>query len=132
MTFLKTFLISVPVFFAIDMLWLGVIARSLYVKYLGYIMAEQTKWGSAVIFYLLFVAGVVYFATWPALQEGSLIKAIINGALIGFLAYMTYELTNHAVIADWPWQIVIIDILWGTFLGAFVSGFGYYISTILK
>jgi uncharacterized membrane protein len=132
MTFLKTFFISVPVFFVIDMLWLGVVARSLYVKYLGYIMAEQTKWGSAIIFYLLFVAGVVYFATWPALQGGSIVKAIINGALIGFLAYMTYELTNHAVIADWPWQIVIIDILWGTFLGAFVSGFGYYISTILK
>jgi uncharacterized membrane protein len=132
MNILTTYFISFISFLVIDLLWLGVIARSVYVKYLGHLMAENVKWGSAIIFYLLFVAGVVYFATWPALQGGSIVKAIINGALIGFLAYMTYELTNHAVIADWPWQIVIIDILWGTFLGAAVAGLGYYFTNLLK
>ena len=132
MNILLTYVISFVSFLAIDLLWLGFIARPVYTKYLGYIMAEQTKWGSAIVFYVLFVAGVVYFATWPALQEGSLIKAILNGALIGFLAYMTYELTNHAVLKGWPWQIVVIDILWGTFLGAVVAGAGYYITKLVN
>jgi uncharacterized membrane protein len=132
MKIIITYLVSFGAFIVTDLLWLGVVARPLYVKYLGYIMAEQTKWGSAIVFYLLFVAGVVYFATWPALQEGNIWKAILNGALIGFLAYMTYELTNHAVIDGWPWQIVIIDTLWGTLLGAGVAGLGFYLTNLIK
>lgn len=131
MKFLTTFLVSVPVFMVVDLLWLGIIARPIYQKYLGYLMAEQVKWGSAIIFYLLFILGVVYFVTWPALQEGSIMKAVLQGALLGFFAYMTYELTNHAVIEGWPWQIVVIDILWGTFLGGAVAGLGYYFSKLL-
>jgi len=66
------------------------------------------------------------------LQDGSILKAVVNGALIGFLAYMTYELTNHAVIAGWPWQIVIVDIIWGTALGALVGGLGYYFTKLIS
>jgi uncharacterized membrane protein len=126
MKFLITYLVTVPVFFVIDMLWLGVIAKPIYNKYLGYIMAENVKWGSAITFYLLFILGLVFFAIYPALVGGSFWKAVLYGALFGFFAYMTYELTNHAIIRDWPWQIVIIDIVWGTVLGGLVAGIGYY------
>jgi len=133
MKFFITYVVTVPVFFIIDMFWLGVVAKPIYNKYLGYILAEQTKWGSAIIFYLLFILGLVFFAIYPTLQSGGTIwKAILYGALFGFFAYMTYELTNHAVIRDWPWQIVIIDILWGTFLGGAVAGAGYYFSKLVN
>ncbi len=132
MKFLITYLVTVPVFFVIDMLWLGVIAKPIYNKYLGYIMAENVKWGSAITFYLLFILGLVFFAINPGLESGSLWKAVIYGALFGFFAYMTYELTNHAIIRDWPWQIVIIDIVWGTVLGGLVAGVGYYFSKMLS
>ncbi len=130
MKFFITYIVTVPVFFIIDMLWLGVIAKPIYNKYLGYIMAENIKWGSAITFYLLFILGLVFFAISPALEAGSFWKAVIYGALFGFFAYMTYELTNHAIIRDWPWQIVIIDIIWGTVLGGVVSGLGYYFTNI--
>ncbi len=131
MKFLVPYLVATPIFFLIDMLWLGVIAKPIYQKYLGYIMAEHTKWGAAVLFYLLFIAGLVIFAIAPALEKGSLSYAILYGALFGFFAYMTYELTNYAVIEGWPWQIVIIDIVWGTFLGAVVAGAGYYFTKLI-
>ncbi len=132
MKILITYVASFISFLVIDLIWLGLIARPIYQKYIGQFLAEQTKWGSAIVFYLLFVAGIVYFATWPALQDGSILKAVVNGALIGFLAYMTYELTNHAVIAGWPWQIVIVDIIWGTALGALVGGLGYYFTKLIS
>lgn len=131
MKFFITYIVTVPIFFVIDMLWLGVIAKPIYHKYLGYIMAENVKWGSAITFYLLFILGLVFFAISPALEVGSFWKAVVYGALFGFFAYMTYELTNHAIIRDWPWQIVIIDIVWGTVLGGVVSGLGYYFTKLL-
>jgi uncharacterized membrane protein len=131
MKFFITYIVTVPIFFIIDMLWLGVIAKPIYNKYLGYIMSENIKWGSAITFYLLFILGLVFFAISPALEAGSFWKAVLYGALFGFFAYMTYELTNHAIIRDWPWQIVIIDIVWGTVLGGLVSGLGYYFTKLL-
>ncbi|MFT5359716.1 MAG: putative membrane protein [Candidatus Paceibacteria bacterium] len=131
MKFLIPYLISTPIFFIIDITWLGFIAKPIYQKYLGYIMAENTKWGAAILFYLLFIAGLVIFAIAPALEKGSLTHAILYGALFGFFAYMTYELTNYAVIEGWPWQIVIIDIVWGIVLGGAVSGLGYYFTKLI-
>lgn len=131
MKFFITYIVTVPVFFIIDILWLGVIAKPIYNKYLGYIMSENIKWGSAITFYLLFILGLVFFAIYPALEVGSFWKAVVHGALFGFFTYMTYELTNHAIIRDWPWQIVVIDIIWGTVLGGIVSGLGYYFTKLL-
>ena len=132
MNFFTTYIITVPIFFIIDMLWLGVIAKSIYNKYLGYLMAETVKWPSAILFYLLFILGLVFFAINPALEAGSFRKAVCLGALFGFFAYMTYELTNHAIIRDWPWQIVIIDIVWGIVLGGLVSGLAYYFTNLVS
>lgn len=125
-TFITLYLISVPLFFLIDLLWLGVVAKNFYQDKLGHLLGE-VNWIAAVIFYFLFLAGLTFFATYPAVLEGKLSTAILYGALFGFMTYMTYELTNLALLKGWPLSIVFVDIAWGTFLGAFVTGATFYI-----
>ncbi|MCK7488585.1 MAG: DUF2177 family protein [Bacillus subtilis] len=115
MTFLKLYLIAFVVFFAIDMLWLGLIAKNLYSRHLGFIMAPQVKWVAAIIFYLLFIVGLVFFVIQPAIEKNSLTYAVFAGLLFGLITYATYDLTNLATLNNWPIQITIIDLAWGTF-----------------
>jgi uncharacterized membrane protein len=121
------FLISMVVFLGIDLLWLGIIARKLYVHYMGHLLRTPPNWPVAFLFYGLFVVGLMVFAIQPALDQKNIAQAFKLGALYGFFTYMTYDLTNWAVLNDWPAGIVWIDILWGTILSALVSG----ISTII-
>lgn len=121
------YLLTAVVFFAIDMLWLGLVAKGLYNKYLGSFLAEQVNWIAAIVFYLLFIVGIFIFAIMPAVEKDSLIKAISLGALFGFFTYATYDLTNLATLKDWPIKIVFIDIAWGAVLTASVSTSGYLI-----
>lgn len=130
MYFLKLFLIAVPIFFAIDLLWLGVIAKGIYGKYLGHLMRDTPIWSSAIVFYLLFIVGMIIFVINPAMEKNSVMYAVQYGALFGFMTYMTYELTNYAVIKDWPWQIIGIDILWGVILSASVSALTVYLAKL--
>jgi len=116
------------IFLVIDLLWLGVVAKPVYDHYLGDFLAQNPKWPAALIFYSLFVVGVVYFVVVPALNEGSLMQAGLNGALLGGLAYATYELTNYAVLKDWPLGIVFIDIIWGGVLTAAVASLTYIVA----
>lgn len=122
------YLVAVGVFFAVDLLWLGVIAKKLYGKFIGDLLRDVPNWPAAIVFYLLFLVGLMIFAIIPASQAGSLQKAALYGALYGFFTYMTYELTNYAVLKDWPWQIVIIDITWGVALATTVSCVTYIIT----
>jgi uncharacterized membrane protein len=130
--YLKIYFISVPVFFAIDLFWLGVAARGFYVKYLGEMLKSPPNWTAAVIFYLLFLVGLTIFAIAPALEKNSLSAALIYGAMFGFFTYMTYDLTNLATLKNWPMQIVIVDIIWGTVLSAGVASITFYIAKLLK
>lgn len=118
--------ITAIIFFAIDIIWLGFLGRPIYKKYIGHLMSPDVNWISAIIFYLLFILGILIFAVYPAISQGSLKYAAIFGALFGFFTYMTYELTNHAVIKDWPFGIVPIDIVWGTILSCAVAVGSYY------
>jgi uncharacterized membrane protein len=127
MKLLISYFLTTVVFFAIDMLWLGVIAKGLYQKYLGDFLTDQVNWVAAIIFYLLFIVGIFIFAILPAIEKDSLIKAIVLGALFGFFTYATYDLTNLATLKNWPLNIVFIDIIWGAFLTASVSTAGFYI-----
>lgn len=127
--FIKIYLIAVIVFFAVDMLWLGVIAKNFYQNQIGSLMKKDINWTAAIIFYLLFVAGVVFFAINPAIQENSWIQALFLGALFGFITYMTYDLTNLATLKNWPLKLAIVDILWGTVLATLVSTVTYSIVT---
>ncbi len=124
---LKAYLLTTVVFFAIDIIWLGVIAKNLYNKYLGKLLAPKVNWTAAMIFYLLFIVGIFYFAIVPSVEAASLEDAILEGALFGFFTYATYDLTNLATLRGWPIRIVFIDIIWGSFLTASVSTAGFYI-----
>lgn len=124
---LISYVLTSIVFFAIDMLWLGLIAKNLYRNYLGHFLSDEVNWVAAIIFYLIFIAGILFFAVYPAVQKESFVNAIILGALFGFFTYATYDLTNYATLKDWPIQIVFIDIAWGAFLSAMVSLSGYFI-----
>lgn len=132
LNFIKIYAVAVPVFFIIDLIWLGVVARGFYVKYLGELLKSPPNWTAAVIFYLLFLVGLVIFAIAPALEKNSVFHVLIYGALFGFFTYMTYDLTNLATLKYWPMQIVIVDIVWGTILSAGVATVTFYIVKMLK
>ena len=118
--------ISVVVFFAIDFVWLSTATSRIYKPYLGDLLADQPKLGVAAGFYLLYVVGILALAVIPGLQEGSVVGALWRGALFGFLAYATYDLSNLATIRDWPWQVSAIDMVWGTTLNSAVAVASYY------
>lgn len=126
--FFKLYFIAVPIFFIIDLTWLGVIAKDLYQKHMGHLMRPVPNWPVAVLFYLLFIIGLVIFAIYPAIKNNSWSYALLYGALFGFFTYMTFDLTSLAVLKDWPWKIVIIDIIWGVVLSSSVSVAAYFIA----
>jgi len=127
-----SYFLTLVVFLIIDLTWLGIIAKDLYRKYLGHYLTDNVNWTAAIIFYILFVIGISIFAIYPAINKNSALSAIILGALFGFFTYATYDLTNLATLKEWPLTIVIIDIIWGTFLSASVSLSGFYIIKFIK
>ena len=122
-----SYLLTFIVFLMVDLLWLGIIAKNLYQKYLGDFLSDKVNWTAAFIFYLIYVAGILIFAVYPAVNKGSVLNAILLGALFGIITYATYDLTNLATLKGWPLPIVFIDILWGAVLSSIVSFSGYYI-----
>jgi len=122
-----SYLFTFIVFLMIDMLWLGVISKNIYQKYLGKFLTDNINWTAALIFYIIFVVGISIFVIYPAINRNSVSHAIIMGALFGFFTYATYDLTNLATLKDWPLTIVIIDMIWGSVLSAIVSLSGFYI-----
>ncbi|MBS1594187.1 MAG: DUF2177 family protein [Bacteroidetes bacterium] len=129
MKLLWVYLIATAIFFAIDMVWIGFVARSFYKEKLGYLLAEQPRWAAAIIFYLIYIGGILFFAVVPALREQVWTTALVNGAVLGLLCYATYDLTNLATIARFPVVVVIVDILWGIFLTAAVSTITFLIGS---
>lgn len=127
MRHLKLYLALIPVFFLVDMLWLGVIAVDFYQAQIGHLLSPEVDWAAALVFYLLFIVGIQYFAVRPGLAAGRLGVAAFNGALFGFFTYMTYELTNRATLPDWPLAMVLADTVWGMVLCTVVASVGYWI-----
>ena len=127
--FLKLYFIALPVFFTIDFLWLGLVAKNFYAKQIGFIMKTNFNIPAALIFYLLFIVGLVLFVISPAVEKKSLFTAIIMGGLFGFFTYATYDLTNLATLKDWPLMVSIVDMVWGVILSASVSTITYFIAT---
>lgn len=119
--FIKLYLIAFPVFFAIDMLWLGLVAKNFYAKQIGFLMKSDVNWLAAIIFYLLFIAGLILFVIEPSLQKNSWFHALTFGMLFGLITYATYDLTNLATIKDWPILVTIIDLIWGMAIATSVS-----------
>lgn len=125
---LKIYGMTFLVFFLVDLVWLGVISKNLYRKYLGHLMTPNVNWTAALLFYVLFIAGLVFFVVNPALEKESLRYAILAGGFFGLIAYGTYDLTNLATLKDWPLTITVIDLLWGTFLNAATSGLTFLLA----
>lgn len=128
MNWIKIYLATVPVFFLIDMLWLGLVAKSFYREQIGFLLKTEFNWLAAIIFYLIFIGGILFFAVAPALEAGNWQRALFLGALFGFFTYATYDLTNLATIRDWPLTITIVDMAWGTVLSALVATASYHIA----
>ncbi len=126
--YLKLYALTVPVFFIIDLIWLGVVARGFYQKNLKYILSPNVNWTAAIIFYLMYIAGILIFAVLPGVAKDSVRHAALWGALFGFFTYATYDLTNLALLKDWPLNIVVVDILWGVVLCTVVSMLSFYIA----
>lgn len=130
--YLKLYFVTILIFLGIDSIWLGFIAKSFYQKHIGHLMAEEPFMPAAIVFYLLYIIGLLFFAVVPALEENSWQKALLYGAALGFSTYATYDFTNWATLKDWPVVVVLADVLWGTFLGASVSAAAYFVGMWLK
>lgn len=120
------YLISFGVFLAIDAVWLMTMSSRFYQPKLGALMAERPNLAVALVFYLVYVVGVLVLAVMPGLDAGSVGKAALYGALLGLVAYGTYDITNLSTIRDWPVIVTVVDLIWGTTLTAAVATAGYY------
>lgn len=129
---MKLYLLTIPVFFAIDMVWLGYVARNFYKSQLNHLLSPDVNWPAAFLFYFVYIVGIIFFAVRPGLETGSLGRTCLLGALFGFFTYATYDLTNLATLRDWPLAVVIVDILWGTVLCTLVGGASFLIGSWLK
>jgi uncharacterized membrane protein len=127
--FIKLFLIALPIFFVIDMVWLVLVAKKFYQGQIGFLMKPDINWFAAIIFYLLFIAGLAIFVISPAVEKHSWVHAIFFGALFGLITYATYDLTNLATIKDWPLLVTVVDLIWGTVLAASISCITYFIAS---
>lgn len=126
--FFKLYLIALPVFLGIDMIWLTLIAKNFYAKQIGFLMAKNPNFIAAFIFYLIFIAGLIFFVITPALDKKMWLQALLAGAFFGLVTYATYDLTNLATVKDWPLIITVIDLLWGMAVSASVSVITYFIA----
>ena len=121
MSWLTQYVVAAVVFCVLDLLWLGTVAEDAYARHLGDLLAPSPNVGAAFVFYAIFVAGLLYFVIHPAVVAGSWRRAAGAGAFFGFVTYATWDLTNLAVLRDFPAALVPIDLAWGTFLAAAVS-----------
>lgn len=126
-TFAKLLAIALPVFLVIDLIWLGLLARPFYQAQLGPLMKEDVDWGAAILFYLIFVAGIVVLAVLPAIQKESFLQALALGAMLGLVSYAAFDLTGLATLQGFPRVMAFVDLVWGTVLTATVSAATYKI-----
>ncbi|MFA7285358.1 MAG: DUF2177 family protein [Candidatus Paceibacterota bacterium] len=127
--FIKLYAIALPVFFIIDMIWLGLVAKNFYRDQIGHLLKPDVNWGAAILFYCLFVFGLILFVIEPALSKNSPTHALVFGALFGLITYATYDLTNLATMKDWPLLVTVVDLVWGAVLASSVSVVTYLIAT---
>jgi uncharacterized membrane protein len=129
--YLKLYLVALGTFLAVDLLWLGLLARRFYSSHLGFLFTDRPVWSAAVFFYLLFVAGITVFIVVPNLESGSARRVLLLGALFGLVCYGTYDLTNLALIKNWPWIVTVVDMFWGALLAAVVSYVSFLVGRTL-
>ena len=132
MTYVVAYLSTAVVFLGLDLLWLTRIAIGFYRRNIGDLMLASPNLGAAGVFYLFYIAGIVYFAVLPAVNANTLSTAIINGALLGLLAYGTYDLTNLATLNGFTVKVAVVDMVWGTSLTAICAVAGRLVADRLS
>ena len=131
MTLLILYISTFAIFLAIDYLGLSYIVKPVFDKEIGHLMLDEIRIGPAFAFYAFFVAVVLWFVSWPALQQDkALLWVFANAALIGAAGYGTYEFTSLAVMKDWTWKMVATDVTWGTFLTGFSALAGVFVTRL--
>lgn len=129
MRYLLAYLGSGVVMAILDAVWLTIVGPRLYRPAIGELLAPEPNLRIAVVFYLVYVSGIVFLAVAPALREGSAIRAAMSGAVLGLVAYATYDLTNQATLRIWPLHITLIDLAWGTCVTAAAALGGYWLAS---
>jgi uncharacterized membrane protein len=129
--YVVAYLVTLIAMVSIDAVWLSTMADRLYRPVMGDMLAPEFRLVPAFVFYLIYPAGLVFLAVRPAFTGGALSTAILSGAVLGFTAYATYDLTNQATLIRWSTALTIADLCWGTFLSAIASGAGYWITARL-
>ncbi|MFO7814369.1 MAG: DUF2177 family protein [Halanaerobiales bacterium] len=131
-SYIKTYLVAFIIFIGIDFIWLGLVARDFYRDQIGFIMKDNFNMGVAVIFYLIFIVGLVFFVLSKAIAIESWQFALFAGMFYGFITYATYDITNLSTLKDWPTLLSIVDIAWGTVLCGATSYLTYIIGLKLN
>ena len=127
MKIIRNYVITLFIFTIVDLIWLSLIASRLYSDQIGFLMTSNPNLPAALFFYLFYIAGILFFVIHPALDKGSWKYALFAGFFFGFIAYMTYDLTNLTTLKDWPVLLTVMDILWGTILTGATSVASYSI-----
>jgi len=128
MSLIAAYAAMLIVFLGIDALWIKLVMHPLFRRHVADLLSGEMRLGVAAGFYVLYVGGILYFATVPALREAAWGAALLKGALFGFFAYGTYEATNFATLKGWSWSMLITDVAWGTALTAATALTGYWIA----
>lgn len=118
-------------FLVIDAIWLTVASQRIYRPLMGDMLLERFRLLPALIFYLIYIAGIVVFAISPAMEGERWTTATSYGAFLGFFAYATYDLTNQATLRNWPFLVTVADLCWGTFVTAVTATIGFFITRTL-
>lgn len=127
MTLVVLYVVTLVVFLAIDFVGLSYLIKPIFDRDIGHLLTDSPRLGPAFLFYAFFIAGVVYFASWPAMQnDHSFLWIFLTAAFLGAMSYGTYEFTNLAVLKDWTWTLVIADLTWGTILTGSSAVIGVY------
>ena len=116
---------------AFDGLWLGVVAKHYYKRQIGHVMATRPDILAAVLFYIVYLIGILILIIIPAHSNNSFTQLLWSAPLFGFVSYATYDLTSKAVIKKWPWKVTIVDLLWGTFVTTVTAIVGYWVMSVL-
>jgi uncharacterized membrane protein len=124
-TVLKLYGLMAVAFFAVDLVWLGVVASRFYRNALGHFLRDTPIWPAALAFYALYIAGILVFAVLPGLEVESLPRTVLLAAFFGLVAYATFDLTSVALFRDFPWRVVAVDLTWGCALTTIVAASGY-------
>jgi len=123
------FAVTAVVFLILDAIWLGVISRNLYQREIGDLLLPKPNIGAAAVFYVIYIAGLVYFCVVPGVAGQSALRGLVNGAVFGIVAYATYDLTNLATLKGWSTTLVFIDVAWGAVASAIASAVAVAVTT---